>query len=80
MQIDHAKFFTGYRAAHVRLSQDTVNGLEQIGQHMESDADLTYLRWAAYMLATVKHECGNAWHPITERGNKAYFEKTMMII
>ena len=75
MKIDHAKFFTGYRDAFGRLSQDTVNGLEQIGQHMEADPDLTDLRWAAYMLATVKHECGNAWHPVTEKGNKAYFDK-----
>jgi putative chitinase len=75
MQIDHAKFFNGYREAYGRLSQDTVNGLEQLGQHMETDPDLTDLRWAAYMLATVKHECGNAWHPVTERGPKAYFNK-----
>lgn len=75
MQIDHAKFFTGYREAYGRLSQDTVNGLEQIGQHMEADSDLTDLRWAAYMLATVKHECGNTWHPITERGPRDYFNK-----
>lgn len=75
MKIDHAKFFTGYREAYVRLSQDVVNGIEQIGQHMESDSDLTDLRWAAYMLATVKHECGNEWRPITERGNRAYFNK-----
>jgi predicted chitinase len=27
------------------------------------------------MLATVKHECGNEWRPITERGSKAYFNK-----
>lgn len=75
MRIDHAKFFNGYRSAYGRLSQSTVNGIEQLGQHMVSDPDLADLRWAAYMLATVKHECGNEWHPITERGNKAYFNK-----
>lgn len=75
MRIDHAKFFNGYRTAFGRMSQDTVNGIEQLGQHMESDPDLTDLRWAAYMLATVKHECANTWHPITERGNRAYFDK-----
>lgn len=75
MRIDHAKFFNGYRKAYGRLSQDTVNGIEQLGQHMEADPDLTDLRWAAYMLATVKHECGNAWHPVTERGPKSYFNK-----
>ncbi|MDX2030625.1 MAG: hypothetical protein SF339_08145 [Blastocatellia bacterium] len=75
MKIDHAKFFNGYRSAYGRLSQSTVNGLEQLGQHMEADPDLTDLRWAAYMLATVKHECANEWRPITERGAKSYFNK-----
>lgn len=27
------------------------------------------------MLATVKHECANRWRPITEFGNRAYFDK-----
>src|SRR5262245_11528344 len=75
MRIDHAKFFNGYRDAFGRISQDTVNGIEQLGQHMESDPEMTDLRWAAYMLATVKHECGNKWSPITEWGNRVYFNK-----
>ncbi len=75
MRIDHAKFFTGYRAAYGKLSQATVNGLELLGRNMEEDADLKNLQWAAYMLATVKHECANQWMPITEFGNKQYFHK-----
>ena len=42
---------------------------------MELDTQLTDLRWAAYMLATVKHECADTWQPITERGPRAYFDK-----
>ena len=75
MQVDHAKFFNGYRDAYGKLSQATVNGLEQLGQNMEADTDLTSLQWAAYMLATVKHECANKWMPITEYGSKDYFGK-----
>jgi putative chitinase len=75
MRIDHAKFFNGYRSAFGRMSQGAVNGIEQLGLHMESDPDLTDLRWAAYMLATVKHECANTWRPICERGQRAYFDK-----
>src|SRR5262245_47236420 len=75
MQIDHAKFFTGYRDAYGKLNQDTVNGLELLGRNMEDDSDLKNVQWAAYMLATVKHECANTWMPITERGPKAYFNK-----
>lgn len=75
MQIDHAKFFDAYRSAFGKLSQPTVNGLELLGRNMEEDADLKNLQWAAYMLATVKHECANKWMPITEFGNKQYFNK-----
>lgn len=75
MQIDHAKFFNGYRDAFGKLSQDTVNGLELLGRNMEEDPDLKNVQWAAYMLATVKHECANRWMPITEFGKKEYFDK-----
>lgn len=75
MRIDHAKFFNGYRSAYGKLSQATVNGLELLGRNMEDDADLKNLQWAAYMLATVKHECANQWMPITEKGPKQYFDQ-----
>jgi hypothetical protein len=75
MHIDHAKFFTGYRDAFGRFSQATVNGLEALGRSMEEDPDLKHVGWAAYMLATVKHECANRWTPITEFGSRAYFDK-----
>jgi putative chitinase len=75
MKIDHATFFTEYRKAFGKIQQDTVTGIELLGRQMEADKDITSLRWAAYMLATVKHECANKWKPITEFGNKNYFEK-----
>jgi putative chitinase len=75
MRIDHGKFFIGYRDAYGKLAQVTVNGLELLGRNMEEDSDLTNLQWAAYMLATVKHECADKWMPITEFGNKEYFNK-----
>jgi putative chitinase len=75
MRIDHTAFFNGYRDAYGRLGQTTVAGVELLGGHMENDTGITDLRWAAYMLATVKHECANTWLPITEKGNKSYFDK-----
>lgn len=75
MRIDHAKFFSGYRDAYGKLSQATVNGLELLGRNMEEDTDLKNLQRAAYMLATVKHECADKWMPITEFGGKQYFNK-----
>ncbi len=75
MRIDHTAFFNGYRAAYGRLTQGVVSGLELLGRNMENDPDLKNLQWAAYMLATVKHECANTWQPIVERGQRSYFDK-----
>jgi len=75
MQIDHTAFFNGYRSAYGKLAQTAVSGLELIGRNMEADPSLRNLQWAAYMLATVKHECANTWQPILERGSKSYFDK-----
>lgn len=75
MRIDHTVFFNGYRDAYGRLAQGVVSGLELLGRNMEIDPDLKNLRWAAYMLATVKHECADTWLPIVERGPRSYFDK-----
>ena len=75
MKINHTAFFNGFRAAFGTIKQDMVTGLELLGRQMEADPEIIDLRWAAYMLATVKHECANTWRPITERGAKAYFDK-----
>ena len=74
-KINRKKFFDGYRAAWGPLKHGQVAGLEQILGMMEKDADLSDLRHAAYMLATVKHECADFWAPIIERGMPAYFDK-----
>ena len=75
MRIDHTAFFNGYRQAFGRLKQGQVTGIELLGRNMEADAALTDLGWAAYMLATVKHECADTWQPVVERGPRAYFDK-----
>ena len=75
MYIDHTAFFNGYRSAFGRLKQGQVTGIELLGRHMEADPAVTDLRWAAYMLATVKHECADTWQPIIERGPRDYFDQ-----
>ena len=75
MEINHTRFFDGYREAFGRLRQDMVTGIELLGRRMEADKQIKSIRWAAYMLATVKHECADTWRPITERGRKSYFDK-----
>ncbi len=75
MRIDHTAFFVGYRAAWGRLTQSQVSGFELLGRNMEADPTLANLQWAAYMLATVKHECANTWQPVVERGPRSYFDQ-----
>jgi len=68
LKIDHTLFFTHYREAYGKLTQSKVNGLEALLTAIESDPEITDVRWAAYMLATVKHECADTWLPIEEYG------------
>jgi putative chitinase len=75
MKFNHTTFFNGYRKIYGKLNPAQVSGLDNLLNYIELDADVTDVRWAAYMLATVKHECADTYQPITERGAKAYFDK-----
>lgn len=70
MKIDPDVFFAQYKIAFdEHLSQYQVEGLNEILGLIETDAALTKdVRFVAYVLATVKLECGNEWHPIEEYG------------
>lgn len=75
LKFDHTTFFNGYRDEYGRLTQEQVDGLESLLTAIEGDATISDIRWAAYMLATVKHECADRWQPITEYGSVSYFDK-----
>lgn len=75
MKFNHTSFFNGYRTIYGKISQSQVSGLDNLLGYIELDNDVTDLRWAAYMLATVKHECADTFQPITEKGPKSYFDK-----
>jgi Putative peptidoglycan binding domain len=53
------------------LSESQKSGLGTLLQALIQDPDIADLRWSAYMLATVKHECANTWQPIVEFGKGA---------
>ena len=72
---DRKALFDVYRAAWGSLTQSQVDGLDFLLSRMETDERLERPTWAAYMLATVQHECAATWQPITERGGRAYFDK-----
>lgn len=75
MRFNHTTFFNGYREQYGKLNQTQVSGLDNLLGYVELDADMSDIRWVAYMLATVKHECADTFQPITERGAKSYFNK-----
>jgi putative peptidoglycan binding protein/glycosyl hydrolase family 19 (putative chitinase) len=49
------------------LNPSAHRGLLFLLEKLRDDADVSDMRWAAYMLATVKHECDDEWQPIEER-------------
>lgn len=76
MQFDREKFFGEYKNAYGRPAQEQVDGLNSLLSYIEGDKDIMDLRWAAYMFATVKHECADKYQPITEFGSsRLYFNK-----
>ncbi|HEX2077793.1 MAG TPA: glycoside hydrolase family 19 protein [Longimicrobium sp.] len=69
MKIDRQKFYAAYEAAFGPFSRpDRKAGMEALITAAEGDTQITDLRWLAYMLATVKHECADRWQPIEEFG------------
>lgn len=54
-----------------KLGASAELGLDSLLESLIADSAVTDVRWAAYMLATVKHECANTWQPIEEYGHGA---------
>jgi hypothetical protein len=50
------------------LSPSQRSGLASLLTSLAGDGTITDLRWAAYMLATTKHECADTWRPVEEVG------------
>jgi putative chitinase len=68
MKFDRQKFFDGYTATFGALKDSARAGLDLLLTAAEADAEITDIRWLAYMFATVKHECADTWRPIEEYG------------
>jgi hypothetical protein len=66
--LDVAQALDLYERAFGALSTRQREGLTAILTAIAADPDVTDVRWAAYMLATVKHECADRWQPIEEFG------------
>lgn|SRR5262249_29987619 len=71
LNIDPDQICAAYVQSNPNMSANAQSGLHSILSAMTEDSDLSDVRWAAYMLATVKHECANHWQPIEEFGKGA---------
>lgn len=60
-----------YEFANGPIAASRREGLTFLLRVLATDSDIVDLRWAAYMLATVKHECADMWRPIEEYGRGA---------
>jgi hypothetical protein len=75
MKFDRKKFFDTYKVQFAtKLTQGQVDGLEQLLGFLENDAELADLRWVAYVMATVKHECADKWIPLEEFASGKQYE------
>jgi hypothetical protein len=64
-------FFSHYSEEFGAPNQSQFSGLSALLDFIDRDNDISDIRWAAYMLATIKRECGNTWQPIEEWGKGA---------
>jgi hypothetical protein len=62
------KFSESYQSSFDVLKPAAAAGQQAILGLLEEDPDIVDIRWAAYMLATIKHECADRWQPIEEFG------------
>ena len=73
--LDRTRFFDGWRRTFGALTQAQVVSIEALLAALESDAHVTDVRWAAYMLATAYHETAATMAPIDEFGSDEYFNR-----
>jgi len=65
MKFDHQMFVNLYEAQWA-LDDNQASGIDALLGFLEQDANVSDVRWAAYMLATTKWECADTWQPIEE--------------
>lgn len=71
LDINREVFFSMYMEEYGALNVTQLWGLEKLLDFIDRDPEIKDVRWAAYMLATVKHECADTWQPIEEFGKGA---------
>ena len=59
---------SGYTQKSPNLTTNAKGGLQALLAAIQDDPAVADVRWAAYMLATVRWECAGRWQPIEEFG------------
>jgi len=59
---------SGYTQKSPNLTTNAKGGLQVLLAAIQDDPAVADVRWAAYMLATVRWECAGRWQPIEEFG------------
>jgi putative chitinase len=76
MKFNHDTFLSGYQTQFKeKFLKSQTDGINTLLSAIESDPGITDVRWVAYIMATVKHECANKWLPIEEYASGAQYEK-----
>lgn len=72
IRVNRKHFFDQYRIRYGKLFPEQVQGLDFLLDRIENDSRLDQ-PLASYILATVKHETGDRFQPIREKGTPKYF-------
>jgi putative chitinase len=77
LHLDRARFDAAFATLFPKPKRtpEAAAGLATLLSAIEQDSDVDDIRWVAYMLATIKHECANRWIPVVEYGPRSYFDK-----
>jgi putative chitinase len=79
MRIDREKYFDVVRdslfeGALEQIHVDGQNVILAVWEYQAGGTPMEDIRWLAYMLATVYHECATRMWPITEYGSDSYLQ------
>lgn len=71
LDINVDRFYASFCKVNPNIAPLAAEGFSTLISALSTDPDISDIRWAAYMLATVQHECANRWQPIEEYGKGA---------
>lgn len=80
-RIDHQKFLAAYTREFGVPTAAKRTQLDGLLYLIDSDTALKDIRWAAYLLATIKHETADTWYPLEEynQGRGRFYGDTITV-